>query len=96
MLARPRQTVVIYMGAEALPVIATQLVQHGLPSTTPAALMESGTTDRERRVLGTLATIERQALRAQLSGPALLMIGDVVGLGLARQPEIHFESRIGL
>ena len=69
MLARPRQTVVIYMGAGSVPAIARQLVQHGLPASTPVALFENGTTDRERRVVGTLSTIERQAARAALTGP---------------------------
>ncbi len=96
MLARPRQTVVIYMGAESLPPITRQLIQHGLSSDTPAALIENGTTERERRVVGTLATIERQAMRAQLEGPTLLMVGDVVGVALSRGREFHFESRIGL
>src|SRR5437764_1314410 len=64
MLARPRQTVVIYMGTETLPLVANQLIQHGLPASTPIALIENGTTSRERRVVGTLATIERQALQA--------------------------------
>ena len=82
MLARPRQTVVIYMGIEGLPAIARQLVQHGMPAATPVALIENGTTDRERRVVGTLATIERQAMRAQLSGPTLCILGEVVGLAL--------------
>ena len=66
MLARPRQTVVIYMGAETLPLIAGQLIAHGLPAATPVALIENGTTSRERRVVGTLATIERQACGAGL------------------------------
>jgi uroporphyrin-III C-methyltransferase/precorrin-2 dehydrogenase/sirohydrochlorin ferrochelatase len=96
MLARPRQTVVIYMGAETLSPIARQLMQHGLSPRTPVALIENGTTDRERRIVGTLATIERQAMRAQLEGPTLFMIGDVVGLALSRDREFHFESRIGL
>ena len=96
MLARPRQTVVIYMGAESLSLIARQLLQHGLEPGTPVALIENGTTDRERRVVGSLATIERQAMRAQLSGPTLFMIGEVVGLALARDREFQFESRIGL
>jgi uroporphyrin-III C-methyltransferase/precorrin-2 dehydrogenase/sirohydrochlorin ferrochelatase len=96
MLARPRQTVVIYMGAEALPVIARQLIAHGLPAATPVALIENGTTDRERRVVGTLATIERQAMLARLQGPTLCMVGEVVGLAVARNTEFHFESRIGL
>src|SRR5204863_2849388 len=40
-LARPRQTVVIYMGAEGLAAIAGQLTRHGLPASTPVALIES-------------------------------------------------------
>ena len=96
MLARPRQTVGIYMGSESLPVIARQLVQHGLPGSTPVALIENGTTDRERRIVGTLLTIERQAQRAGLEGPALCLVGEVVGLALGRTQEFRFESRIGL
>jgi len=96
MLARPRQTVVIYMGAETLPLIASQLIAHGLPAETPVALIENGTTSRERRVVGTLATIERQAVRACLGGPTLCLVGEVVGLALARDPEFRFVSGIGL
>lgn len=96
MLARPRQTVVIYMGAETLPGIASQLMQHGLPPITPVALIENGTTEGERRVVGTLATIERLAMRARFEGPTLCMVGETVGLATARSMEFHFESRIGL
>ena len=99
MLARPRQTVVIYMGASSLPAIASQLVAHGMPPSTPVALIENGTTDRERRIVGTLATIERLALRAHLQGTTLCMVGEVVGLAMAQSGEpreFHFESRVGL
>jgi uroporphyrin-III C-methyltransferase / precorrin-2 dehydrogenase / sirohydrochlorin ferrochelatase len=96
MLARPRQTVVIYMGAETLPIIAARLIEHGLAGSTPVALIENGTTARERRVVGTLATIERQAMHAQLNGPTLCMVGEVIGLALTRDPEFRFVSRIGL
>jgi uroporphyrin-III C-methyltransferase/precorrin-2 dehydrogenase/sirohydrochlorin ferrochelatase len=96
MLARPRQTVVIYMGAETLPLIASQLIAHGLPAATPVALVENGTTSRERRVVGTLATIERQATRAGLGGPTLCLVGEVVGIALTRDPEFRFVSGIGL
>ena len=96
MLARPRQTVVIYMAAEGLPAIARQLTQHGLPSSTPIALIENGTTERERRIVGTLGTIERQAMRAQLDGPTLCIIGEVVALAATIDREFRFESRIGL
>ncbi len=95
-LARPRQTVVIYMGVNALSMISGQLVAHGLPFSTPVALIENGTTDRERRVVGTLANIERQANKAGFNGPTLCVVGEVVGLALSRDREIRFESRIGL
>lgn len=101
MLARARQTVVIYMGANSLPAIASQLVAHGLPSSTPVALIENGTTDGERRVVGTLAAIEGLALRARLQAPTLCIVGEVVGLAMAQLGEskardFHFESRVGL
>ena len=92
MLARPRQTVVIYMGAKTLPIIAARLIEHGLPASTPIALIENGTTSRERRVVGTLATIEHQARHARLQGPTVCMLGEVIGLALARDPEFHFQS----
>jgi len=95
-LSRPRQTVIIYAGTEALPAIARQLLQHGMSAGTPIALIENGTTDGERRVVGTLGTIERQALRAQMRGPTVCVIGDVVRLAAARSPEFRFESRMGL
>ena len=101
MLARPRQTVVIYMGAATLPVIVSRLIQHGRSAATPIALIENGTTDRERRVVGTLATIERRATNARLTGPTLCLVGEVVGLAGAQSGEtqpgdFHFESRVGL
>ena len=93
MLARPRQTVVIYMGAESLPIIAQRLIEHGLPDITPVALIENGTMSCERRVVGTLATIERQAFQAKLQGPTLCVIGEVVGLALAK--DRSEERRVG-
>ena len=96
MLSRPRQTVVIYMGAGALPQIVAQLISHGLPASTPIALIENGTTDRERRIVGTLATIERHVQRTVFMGPTLCMVGAVVGLAVGRSEEFGFESRMGL
>ena len=52
-LARPHQTVVIYMGLAALAEICRQLAAHGLPESTPAAVVEQGTTTRQRVVTGT-------------------------------------------
>jgi uroporphyrin-III C-methyltransferase len=42
-LARPHQTVVIYMGVASLPAICARLIAHGAPPTTPAAVIERAT-----------------------------------------------------
>jgi uroporphyrin-III C-methyltransferase/precorrin-2 dehydrogenase/sirohydrochlorin ferrochelatase len=96
MLARPRQTVVIYMGAGALAEIAGRLVEHGLDAATPIVVIANGTTSRERRVVGTLATIDRLVSRARLDGPTLCMIGEVVSLASVRDRDFAFVSGMGL
>jgi uroporphyrin-III C-methyltransferase/precorrin-2 dehydrogenase/sirohydrochlorin ferrochelatase len=79
-LARPRQTVVIYMGLAALPEIARQLIAHGLPETTAAAVVERGTTTRQRMVTGTLSTLPDLAAASALKPPSLIIVGTVVSL----------------
>jgi uroporphyrin-III C-methyltransferase/precorrin-2 dehydrogenase/sirohydrochlorin ferrochelatase len=79
-LARPRQTIVVYMGLLGLPVVARELVAHGLHASTPAAIVEQGTTCAQRVVTGTLAELPRLALDAKLRPPTLIVIGEVVRL----------------
>ena len=80
MLARPRQTVVLYMGVNNLPEIVRQLQAHGLSGQTPAALVEKATLPEERCITGTLDDLPALALRHQVRPPALIMIGEVVSL----------------
>ena len=79
-LARPRQTVVIYMGVATLPVISTQLQAHGMSSDTPAAIIERATLPGQRTIVGTLATLPEIARTHDVRAPALIMIGTVVSL----------------
>jgi len=79
-LARPRQTVVIYMGLGALPHICRQLVAHGLAADTPAAVVQQATTGSQRMVTGTLLTLPLLAQARQLAAPALIVVGEVVAL----------------
>lgn len=79
-LARPRQTVVIYMGVATLPMISAQLQAHGLAGDTPAAIIERATLPGQRTVVGTLATLPDIARRYDVRAPALIMIGTVVSL----------------
>jgi uroporphyrin-III C-methyltransferase/precorrin-2 dehydrogenase/sirohydrochlorin ferrochelatase len=79
-LARPRQTIVFYMGLLGLPVLCRELVAHGMPGATPAAIVQQGTTNRQRVLIGTLASLPQQAQDAQLKPPTLIIVGDVVRL----------------
>ena len=79
-LASPGQTLVFYMGLHGLPEICRQLVAHGLPETTPAALIEQGTTARQRVHRATLADLPARLAQASPRPPTLIIVGGVVGL----------------
>jgi len=79
-LARPRQTVVIYMGLSALATICTQLMAHGLPADWPAAVVAQGTLRSQRVVCATLATLADEVQREGLQSPCLTIVGEVVRL----------------
>lgn len=80
MLARPRQTIVIYMGLLGLPTLCEQLVAHGLNASTPAAIVQQGTTSKQRVLTGTLGTLPGLAAEAHLQPPTLIIVGSVVSL----------------
>ncbi|MEQ1525179.1 MAG: siroheme synthase CysG [Gallionella sp.] len=79
-LARPRQTVVVYMGLHGLGILCRELIQHGLPDSTPIAIVQQGTTPNQRVVTGTLATLPAIAAIEKLQAPTLIIIGGVVTL----------------
>ncbi|MGE5547092.1 MAG: siroheme synthase, partial [Solirubrobacterales bacterium] len=55
-------------------------VKAGLPADTPAAAVQNGTSRRQRRVIGTLATLPQLTREAGLKAPTLIIVGRVVGL----------------
>jgi uroporphyrin-III C-methyltransferase len=79
-LAHARQTVVIYMGLGALPEISRQLIAHGRATDIPVAVVEQGTTSRQRVVTGTLTTIAGLVSAHGLKSPCLIIVGEVVAL----------------
>ena len=80
MLARPRQTVVVYMGLTGIDFLCSKLVEHGLPSSTPAAVVQQGTTRNQKVLTGTLETLPGLAKGAKLTPPTLIIVGGVVSL----------------
>ena len=79
-LARPNQTIVVYMGLHGLATLCTELVAHGLPDNTPAVIVQQGTTQNQRVVTGTLATLPGIAQVEKLHAPTLIIVGGVVTL----------------
>ncbi|MFT4938472.1 MAG: uroporphyrin-III C-methyltransferase/precorrin-2 dehydrogenase/sirohydrochlorin ferrochelatase [Paraglaciecola sp.] len=79
-LAQQDQTIVFYMGLTGLPIICQKLVEHGMPSTTQIAMVQSATTSQQKVVTGTLEDIQRKAELANIQAPALIIVGSVVSL----------------
>ncbi|MCB2040529.1 MAG: uroporphyrinogen-III C-methyltransferase [Rhodoferax sp.] len=79
-LARPHQTLVVYMGVATLPHVCAQLERHGLAADTPAAVVENATLPTQRTVTGTLRTLPTLARAHAIRAPALIVIGGVVAL----------------
>jgi uroporphyrinogen III methyltransferase/synthase len=79
-LAKGMGTLVFFMGVKNLPNITAQLLQHGMSPETPVALVRWGTTPRQVTVSGTLNTIVEQVRAAGLKAPAIIVVGEVVGL----------------
>lgn len=79
-LAKPQQTIVVYMGLVGLPVICRELIKRGLPEDLPAAMIEQGTKPDQRVFTGTLTTLPEIVEGADVSAPTLTIIGEVVTL----------------
>jgi len=79
-LAKTPGTLIILMGLKTLTHTTTSLLAHGRPPDTPVAVISQGTTEHQRTITGTLATIAAQVEQSQLPLPALIVIGQVLEL----------------
>jgi uroporphyrin-III C-methyltransferase / precorrin-2 dehydrogenase / sirohydrochlorin ferrochelatase len=78
MLAKLRGTLCVLMGLNHLPSIVDTLLKHGRPRDTPVAVVQDGTTSRQRVLRGTLEEIADIVEHARVHPPAVVVIGDVV------------------
>jgi uroporphyrinogen III methyltransferase/synthase len=78
-LARFPGTLVFYMGVRNLARNAQALIDAGRDPEEPAAAVERGTSDRQRTVSATLATLASEVEREEIRAPALIVVGRVVG-----------------
>lgn len=79
-LVRPQQTVVVYMGLPGVRELCRQLIAHGRPAATPAALVSRATLPDQQVVAATLASLPDAIETAQPPSPTLIIVGDTVAL----------------
>ncbi len=79
-LARPRHTIVFYMGISAAADICRQMIAHGLPAETPVAVVRNATLADQQTLLATLGTLPQRIKASGIKPPALIVVGTVVRL----------------
>lgn len=84
-------TLVVFMGLDQLPSIARRLLADGRDEACPVAVIGRGTTDAQRTVVAPLGRIADEVAAAGIQAPALIVIGDVVGM---RDRLNWFEGRL--
>ena len=84
--AQSSATVVILMGLKKLGKIVSAFRKHN-DAQLPVMVIQSGTTEKERFVLGNLNNIEEEVRTSGISTPAIIVIGEVVNL----HPELNLE-----
>lgn len=77
--AQSSATVVILMAMSKLEAIMDIFSEHGKKDT-PVAIIQDGTTPKEKMVIGSVKDIFFKAQYAELSNPAIIIIGEVVNL----------------
>ena len=79
-LRNSRETLVLYMAAHRLAKNLERLIAHGRAPSTPAAYVAAATTPEQRVISGTLADLAKRVASDRRSGPALVVVGEVVAL----------------
>jgi uroporphyrin-III C-methyltransferase len=85
-------TLVIYMGMKRVGALVSGMLNAGFPADTPACAIRNGTLETQAEVITTLAALPAAAEAAQLDSPAILVVGEVVGL--ARAGTASTDSRV--
>lgn len=79
-LARTPGTLVILMGMGRLARIAAALIAGGRPAGQPVAVVQEGTTSRQRVLVATLADVAERVAEAGMGSPAVVVVGETAAL----------------
>lgn len=92
--AQSSATVMILMGMSKLSEIVKIFSKHK-PVDYPIAIIQDGTTPKQKQVIGTLYNIKQKVAESGIANPAIIMIGEVVSL----HPEFNkflYENQVNL
>lgn len=91
-LAQLRHTLVFYMGLSKATWVQQSLLEHGMHSNTPVALIENGCRSDQRVLQGQLYELADLVDRYDIESPALIVVGDVVNLAAQLHPQSNHYS----
>lgn len=80
-IAKEEGTLVFLMGLRSLGNICEKLIKNGKNEETPVAVISKGMTAKQRTVYGNLLTIKDEVRKNNIEAPAIIVVGDVVGVG---------------
>ena len=79
-LVQPQQTLAVYMGTHGIEILSRELIKHGLLATTPAAIVQQGTTSEQHTYITTVKELPKIPEQHEIKPPSMIIIGDVVTL----------------
>ena len=79
-LAKSVDTIVIMMGLSRIEVISRKLIEGGMDKNMPVAVIQNGTTSKQKTLKGTISNIANKIKRNKIKPPTNIIIGRVVDL----------------
>ena len=90
-LAVEQQTIVFYMALKGAKHLSEKLIEHGMRSNMPVALVEKGTTPEHKVWTTTLSDLPNVIATHEIHAPTLIIVGEVVKL---REKLNWYDSQI--
>ena len=79
-LAKSVDTIVIMMGLSRIEVLSRKLIEGGMYKSMPVAVIQNGTTSKQKMLKGTISNIANKIKRNKIKPPTNIIIGRVVDL----------------
>ncbi len=79
-LAKSTDTIVVMMGLSRIGIISKQLLSGGMDKKTPVAVIQDGTTPKQKMITGTISNIAQKVRQSKIAPPSIIIIGKVVSL----------------